>query len=74
MIVPMMGRMLIPDMTRPLRWKRVANQPVPTIEVTWMTPNGMLNKMVWKLLNPKDLTISDPKVPMPPLEILSSTY
>jgi hypothetical protein len=35
-----------------------------------MTPKGILNKIVWKLSNPNDLTIREPKLEMPPLAIL----
>ena len=65
-----MGRTLTPAITKPLRWNLVANQPVPTTATTWITPNGMLNRMVSKLEYPNDLTMRLPKFPMPPLAML----
>lgn len=44
----------------------VAIQAPPTVAHNWTAPNGILNKIVWKGSNPKDLMISGPKVEMPP--------
>ena len=71
-IVPMVGRTATPAMTRPFRWVFVASQPDPKIAIIWITPKGMLKRMVSKLLYPKDLTIRFPKLEIPPLAILSS--
>lgn len=45
----MVGRTDVAAITKPFLWIFWAIHPVPMIAITWMAPNGMLNRIVWKL-------------------------
>lgn len=74
MMAPTLGSTLAPAITRPLRWVHVASHPVINIARIWMTPKGILNRIVVKLSNPNDLTIREPKLEMPPLAMLLQIF
>lgn len=67
---PTLGSTLAPAITRPFRWVHVASHPVVKIARIWITPKGILNKIVVKLSNPNDFTIREPKLEIPPLAML----
>lgn len=60
--------------TGPFIFQAVANQAPPIVAMSWTAPNGTLRRMVFRSLNPKDLTIKGPNVVMPPLGILYHCY
>lgn len=76
MIHPAIGGMQSNASAGPLRFVQVANAAPPIVAAIWTAPKGMLRRMVLNLLKPKELTISGPKVVMPPLGILfpSASY
>lgn len=73
---PAIGGMQSSARAGPLRFVQVANAAPPIVATIWTAPKGMLRRMVLNLLKPKELTISGPKVVMPPLGILfrSASY
>jgi hypothetical protein len=70
MMVPAIGGIHSSARAGPFFFVQVANAAAPIVAMICTAPNGMLRRMVSKLLNPKEFTIRGPKVVMPPLGIL----
>jgi hypothetical protein len=68
--MPAMGGMQSKARAGPLRFVHVAKAAPPMVATICTAPKGMLRRMVLNGLKPKELTISGPKVVMPPLGIL----
>lgn len=64
--MPMMGGMHKNARTGLFTFQRVAANAPPSVATNWTAPKGMLKRIVVKLSNPKDFTMSGPKVVMPP--------
>ena len=70
MTQPIIGGMQRSASAGPFFLVQVAKAAPPIVATICTAPNGMLRRIVWKLLNPNPFTIKGPKVVMPPEGIL----